>query len=116
MRREVVRVFIGFAAPKAEFAPGCQHNERFVTQDRHQRLIASSEVKCECLVDPNHLIDPRFKVSRHAVIVHRRGNDDNGGPFDLIDQFVGFFDQGLFFWAPFLRVGEDGVNPVFRNQ
>jgi hypothetical protein len=99
-----MRWFISWRTP-----PGANH-------DRLQRKIAAGQVEREGLVDSHDLIDPSLERRRHAVIVHRRTQNNNVGAVEFVDQFVRQHDRFALLWGSCRRVGEDSADPGFCRR
>ena len=89
MGDEVIGALVQFAATKPEFSRCGQQNQRLSAEDWLKRPVAAREIEREGFADPHDLVDPGFQGGGHAVIVHRRCDQNDVGLFNLLDKPVG---------------------------
>ena len=63
-----------------------------------------------------HLVDPGFKRGRYAEVVNRHADDKYVGGFQLVDECVGFREDGTLLRAALFRRGEVRVDPGLVNE
>ena len=109
-----VAPLVHLARSESELAPRGQRDDHLARQHRHERPVSAGEIEGEGLVNSHHLIEPRLQGRRHAVVVHRRREDDDIGGRNLGDQVVG--DTGELLLLRGHLGAEDSRDPCFGDD